>query len=61
MVRVGHALLMPLNHHTHHRGQITAMPIQAGIETPDIDVLYYMSKAGVAGPEGTTKPKVSAA
>ncbi len=57
-VRVGHALLTLLNHQTHHRGQITAMLTQAGLETPDIDVIYYMYTAGVAGPEGTTKPNV---
>lgn len=60
-VRVGHALLTLLNHQTHHRGQITAMLTQAGVKAPDIDVIYYMYKAGVAGPEGTTVSTVPAA
>lgn len=60
-VRVGHALLTLLNHQTHHRGQITAMLTQAGVGTPDIDVIYYMYTAGVAGPEGTTTSTIQAA
>lgn len=60
-VRIGHSLLTLFNHQTHHRGQITGMLTQAGVEAPDIDVIYYMYTAGVAGPEGTSRPTIQAA
>jgi uncharacterized damage-inducible protein DinB len=34
------------NHQTHHRGQVYAVLLQAGLSLPDIDVVYYLEETG---------------
>ncbi|KZL20719.1 DinB family protein [Pseudovibrio axinellae] len=42
---VGDLLLHFFNHQTHHRGQITALLTQFGLETPDTDLLFLCQDA----------------
>jgi uncharacterized damage-inducible protein DinB len=46
--RIWDALTSMFNHQTHHRGQISAVLTQQGMEMPDIDLIYYLSETGAA-------------
>ncbi len=38
------ALGTVFNHHTHHRGQVTACLSRLGKETPALDIIYYIAE-----------------
>ncbi len=41
------------NHATHHRGQITAALTQLGVESPALDLIYYLQQAFVPAAQTT--------
>jgi uncharacterized damage-inducible protein DinB len=44
------------NHQTHHRGQVYAVLLQAGLDLPDIDLIYYLVETGQARAVGWAGP-----
>ena len=46
--RRDHMLLTLFNHQTHHRGQITALLTQSGVEYPPLDVIFYLYEVGLS-------------
>ena len=53
--RIGHILATVFNHQTHHRGHVTAVVSQCGVEPPPLDVIYYLEEIGESGDAGTVK------
>ena len=47
-MRADHILITLYNHQTHHRGQITCMLTQAGIDPGDLDVIDFLDDAGLS-------------
>ena len=45
-MRADHILITLYNHQTHHRGQITCMLTQAGIDPGGLDVINFLDAAG---------------
>ena len=43
-MRADHILITLYNHQTHHRGQITCMLTQAGIDPGDLDVIDFLDE-----------------
>ena len=45
-MRADHILITLYNHQTHHRGQITCMLTQAGVDPGDLDVIDFLDDGG---------------
>lgn len=57
--RIGHILATLFNHQTHHRGHVTAVVSQCGVEPPALDVIFFLDEIGECAAPGTLKARES--